>query len=122
MMKTDEDALLCDLAETYHIFDIKAVPVLTLARLSCGLRENSRIKMKLMGYSIALDTLINVQILDELRWIHWSYTKDGKKNRNVPPRLLDVFLKKTKEADKPTAYDSTEAFEKRRAEILRGER
>ena len=119
MLKTDEDALICDLAETYQLFDIRAVPVITLARLSCGLRENSRIKMKLMGLPVSLDTLINAQILDELRWMHWRYTKDGAKNRNVPVRLTDVLLKK-KEENKPTGYASVEEFEKRRAEILRG--
>ena len=49
MIATDEDALLCDLAETYGIFDLNALPVETLAALSFGLRENSRIKRKMAG-------------------------------------------------------------------------
>ena len=49
MIATDEDALLCDLAETYGIFDLNALPVETLAALSFGLRQNSRIKRKMAG-------------------------------------------------------------------------
>ena len=49
MIATDENALLCDLAETYGIFDFNALPVETLAALSFGLRQNSRIKRKMAG-------------------------------------------------------------------------
>lgn len=49
MIATDENALLCDLAETYGIFDFNALSVETLAALSFGLRENSRIKRKMSG-------------------------------------------------------------------------
>ena len=37
MIKTDRDAWLCDLAETYHILDITGLSILTLATLSFGL-------------------------------------------------------------------------------------
>lgn len=43
MIATDQDALICDMAETYGIFDLQALPVATLATLAVGLRENSRI-------------------------------------------------------------------------------
>lgn len=46
MINTDESAVICDLAETYSIFDYKSLPVLTVATFCVGLRENSRIKMK----------------------------------------------------------------------------
>ena len=41
MMALDREALLCDLAETYGIYDVRALPVSTLAVLASGLRENS---------------------------------------------------------------------------------
>lgn len=43
------DELVCDMAETYHVFDLRALPVETLATLAVGLRENSRVKMKMAG-------------------------------------------------------------------------
>ena len=47
MMAVDRDAWICDLAETYRIFDYRALPVGLLATLSFGLREDSRIKQKM---------------------------------------------------------------------------
>ena len=119
MMKADQDALICDLAETYRIFDMKAVPVNTLARLACGLRDDSRIKMKLSGSTVSFDILLGVAILDELRWLHWSKTKDAEKGRNVPKSLLDTVINKKNESEL-TVFESAEEFEKCRANILKG--
>ena len=49
MLKTDEDALICDLAETYHIYDWQSYPLGLIATLAAGLRDDSRIKMRLAG-------------------------------------------------------------------------
>ena len=49
MLNLDKDALLCDLAETYHIYDYKSLPCKMVATFSCGLRADSRIKMKIAG-------------------------------------------------------------------------
>ena len=43
MIAIDEDALICDLAETYQIYDYRRLPVQTVAVFSLGLRDNSRI-------------------------------------------------------------------------------
>lgn len=67
MIKTDRDALLCDLAETYGIYDIRSLPVQTIATLSSGLRDNSRIKMKLRGETAVRPDLIPAMIYDLLR-------------------------------------------------------
>ena len=34
MIKTDEDALICDLAETYQIYDYKSLPAYMVATFS----------------------------------------------------------------------------------------
>ena len=65
MIATDENALLCDLAETYGIFDFNALPVETLAALSFGLRENSRIKRKMSG---ALEVDEMELLVDKSKW------------------------------------------------------
>jgi len=44
MIHTDEDALICDLAETYHIFNYRELPPSLAATLSVGLKDDSRIK------------------------------------------------------------------------------
>ena len=43
MIRNDEDALICDLAETYHIYDYRSLPLRLVATLAAGLRDNSRI-------------------------------------------------------------------------------
>lgn len=43
MILTDEDALICDLAETYNVLDYRALPVRTTAALASGLRADARI-------------------------------------------------------------------------------
>lgn len=49
MLAADKEALICDLAETYNIYDYRSIPVNLLSTLSVGLRDNARIKMKLRG-------------------------------------------------------------------------
>lgn len=43
----DRDALLCDMAETYGVFDLRALPLQTVAVLAQGLRPDSRIMLRL---------------------------------------------------------------------------
>jgi len=43
MIATDEDALVCDLAETYHVLDYRMLPLKTAAALASGLRSDARI-------------------------------------------------------------------------------
>ena len=117
MLRLDRDALICDLAETYNIYDLRAVPVSTLARLSCGLREDSRIKLKMKGAKAPMETILLMAILDDVRWLRWSKTKDAQKNKNMPESVLQSFLGK-KERPKITAFRTAEEFERRRAEII----
>lgn len=116
MLRLDRDALMCDLAETYHVYDLKALPVSTLARLSCGLRENSRIKMKMNGVKLPFETLLLLAIFDDIRFIRWSKTKDAQKKRNAPKSLLQQFIN-TEEEQKITGFRTAEEFEKRLAEL-----
>lgn len=87
MIKTDRDALLCDLAETYGIYDLRALPVKTIAALSSGLRENSRIKMKLRGETAVRPDLIPAMIYDLLR--EMLYAQGILKDR--PDRITDIL-------------------------------
>lgn len=97
MVRSDEDALICDLAETYHIYDYRQLPATRVAVLACGLRDDSRIKMKLGGMKLPMETMLHAMIVDELRIIAWQRTKDAEKGRNAPKSLLNSLL----EADKP---------------------
>lgn len=66
MIALDEEALECDLAETYHIYDYRALDPDRTALFSIGLRENSRIKMKLSGQKYPLETILLACAVDRL--------------------------------------------------------
>lgn len=111
-MSIDEDALRCDLAETYNIYDIEALPVHTVALFSCGLRDNSRIKMLLSHQKIDTKTALLALAVDALRDLVWSKTKDAEKGKNRPPSIYEMLTKEHDEKPKEhIVFDSVEAFE-----------
>lgn len=120
MVTEDRDALICDLAETYHILNMKAHPVSLIATLATGLRSDSRIKMKLEGQNLTQEEGLLALIYDRLNWLRWAKTKDGEKNRNMPASLYDYLsgAKKQEKKEEITIYSSPEEFEKRRLELL----
>lgn len=118
MAAGDEDALVCDMAETYHIFDYRALPLFLAARLACGLRENSRSKMRLAGNRIELRDALLAAILDRVSFLAWAQTRDGQKNRNRPASILDRLTHEPDEGETPVVYAGGEEFEKARKQIL----
>lgn len=121
MLAEDREALICDLAETYGIFDMRALPAGLLATLSVGLRNNSRIKMKLAGAKTDPDLLMLAAAVDRLSLLVWAQTKDGAKGRNRPASIVDQLNRGGSRKEKDVAaFESPEEFEAARARILRG--
>lgn len=118
-MATDRDALICDMAETYGIYDLWSLPVDTIATLACGLRESSRIMLKLSGASVSNDTFILADAADSLRLLAWAKTVDGQKNKNRPDSLVDLIVNGVKQKE-TEGYSSAEEFEAAREKFLKG--
>lgn len=118
MIALDEEALECDLAETYHIYDYRALDPDRTALFSIGLRENSRIKMKLSGQKYPLETILLACAVDRLSLLVWSKSKDAEKGRNRPKLLVESLIHKEKERDH-LVFESAEAFEQAMEEINR---
>lgn len=116
MIRTDEDSLICDLAETYHVYNYKALPALLVASLVVGLRENSRIKMKLSGAKAPADIVLMASMVDRLSLLVWMQTKDASKGRNRPKSLMSILYPKE---TNNTVYESGEDFAKARNKLLR---
>ena len=57
MLATDETALVCDLAETYGIYDYRSYPATVIATFAVGLRENARIWLKMNKMAYPLETI-----------------------------------------------------------------
>ena len=118
MIRLDEDALICDLAETYNIYDYEQLPPSKVAVFACGLRSDSRIKMKASGQLVPIDTLLLAGISDRLSALVWFKTEDGQKGKNRPTMLVDFLTGKTKEKD-VIVFNSGEDFEKKWNELIK---
>lgn len=117
MIKTDEDALICDLAETYHIYDYRQLPVWKVAVFSYGLKDDARIKMKLFNQWTDLTTLLLATAVDKLSMLLWTKTVDAQKGRNKPQLIIDSLLNNVVE-NKNMAFHSGKDFEIARAKLL----
>ena len=112
MVRTDETALICDLAETYGIYDWRALPLETAAALSSGLRDDSRIKMKIAGIQATRTELLLAAAVDRLALLVWSKTRDAEKNRNRPESIYEKLISRPeeKEEEKAIVFRSAEDF------------
>ena len=120
MIASSEDALVCDMAETYGVFDYRALPLPLAATLAAGLRDTSRSKMKLSGAAAAPDTLLLAAATDWLATLVWMQSEDGQKRRNRPKTVLVALLgEQAKPGGEVRAFDTAEEYEAERARILK---
>ncbi|HEL2334033.1 TPA: DUF5361 domain-containing protein [Streptococcus suis] len=110
MIAADEDALVCDLAETYGIYDYRQLPIARVAVFACGLSESSRIKKVVSGQKEDLDTLLLAGIYDTVRLLFWAKTKDGQAGRNRPNSVAQA-LEGSKVEREERVFSSGEEFE-----------
>lgn len=121
MIRTDEDALICDLAETYQIYDYKQLPLKTVAVFSYGLRENSRIKMKMSQNNATFDTMLLAGINDRLSQLIWFKTEDGQKRKNRPQSIVDTLSGNAPSSDKSSvSFNSGKDFDEFRNQLING--
>ena len=113
MIRFDEDALICDLAETYQIYDYRQLPLQMVAVFSYGLREDSRIKMSISKQSVPLETMLLAGLSDRLSLLLWTKTKDAEHGRNRPASILESLTNVKKESSH-LSFDSGEEFMKAR--------
>lgn len=123
MISLDEDALACDLAETYRIYDYRQLPLMQVAVFACGLRDDSRIKMQANDQLIPMDTLLLAGISDSLSTLVWFQTEDGQKGKNRPPSLLNLLTNNNTASDKKDVitFRSGEDFENARTRLIGGD-
>lgn len=118
MILEDEEALICDLAETYNIYDYKQLPPTRVAVFAFGLKDTSRIKMKLSGQKVPLETLLLAGIVDRLSLLVWGKTADGQKGINRPTMVTDTLLNKEQETD-VIVFNSSKDFEETRNKLIK---
>lgn len=91
MIAKDEDALMCDFMEFYHIGDWRAFPIKTSAALAFHLPPESRIKRILSGRTWSMDTILLAAIADRIGQLVWMLSEDGAKGRNRPDSLVKML-------------------------------
>lgn len=120
MRNTDEDALVCDFAEVYHVTDYKSLPLLTAATFAQGLPERSRIMRRLSGAAAPTETQLLAVIADRLGLVAWMMSEDGHRGKNRPASILDVIMRK-EDPGAAVGFASGEAFADAWAQITGGE-
>lgn len=118
MVAENENALICDLAETYHVLDWRALPIKLAATLAAGLRDDARIKLKLSRQKRPADLLLLAAAVDRLSALVWFKTKDGQKGVNRPVSMVEALTgEKTEEY---VAFESIEDFNAARKRLMEG--
>lgn len=69
MIQLNEDAMICDFAETYHIYDYRTLPCAFAAKLAAGLREESRIKRLAEGRPASAESILLANLIDAVHGI-----------------------------------------------------
>lgn len=125
MVRLDESALICDFAETYHILDWRALPLQTAAVLASGLRDNSRIKMKIAELEIPPELMMMAAMVDRLSMLVWAKTEDAQKGRNRPESILAKLTDRSTSDEHASKsgvklFRTAEEFEEARKRAIKG--
>lgn len=111
MIETDEAALICDFAETYHILNYRELPLNLVATLAAGLRADSRIMLKLSGQKIDYNVILRAAIFDKLSFLAWTKTKDAESGRNRPESVVTKLMEEPKENNIVAFEDENELMD-----------
>lgn len=116
MISLDEDALVCDLAETYQIYDYRSLPLKTVATLAAGLRDNSRIKLLASGTPATQEILLLAAIADRIDALRYGFTD------KEPPSLVRTLFGETKDnKNNAMTFRTPDEFKKAYAKAIKGE-
>lgn len=118
MTARDEDALICDFAETYHILDYQAIPCRLAATLAAGLPAGSRIRRSFSNLRVTPEVFLLATCADALRTLLWFQSKDGRKNVNRPKSIL-AALRGEQEKRTYRTFRTGADFDAARARLIR---
>ena len=94
----------------------------TVAVFSYGLRNDSRIKMKMRGDSYKLTELLLAMIYDRTAILQWYGSENGRRGVDPPEPITAKLLGIDSKDDSDIAsFASGEDYEARRAKLLKGD-
>ena len=104
--------MICDLAQYYHIFDWRAMPLKLVATLTVGLPYDSRVFKKINNVKLDRTEMLLALAVDVLNIIAWQRTKDGAKGRNRPESIYKKLMGlEEKKKDDLMEFDSIDDYE-----------
>lgn len=116
----DENALICDYAEYYHVYDFRRLPARYAAILASGLRAESRSVMAMSSQTIRPNTQLLINLVDELQIVMYQQRAVAGSKHNPKPTLIMDKIKEQQTKKKNEAFDTPEEFWKARERILKG--
>lgn len=104
-----EDTIVCDLAETYNLYDFENIEGRKLATYVLGLRPSSRLMMELNGMKATTQEILTAKCVDTLNMLLWSKTNNAKSGRNKPESIVKNLMvdKKPKQG-----FENSKDFER----------
>lgn len=84
-----------------------------VAALCIGLKADSRVKMELSGNKFTIDQLMQAMVVDSLRFLAWSKTKDAQKGHKYKAKSMVKALngEYDHEHDDLATFDTIEQYE-----------
>lgn len=107
MIREDEDALTCDMAQVYGVWDWRALPLSTATALAWGLPDDARVKRRAAGADAVSDNLLLALLTDEIRALRWMLSKDGEPPESIVLKLTGQGSEKER---KTASFDTPEEF------------
>lgn len=113
MLRADRDALVCDLAETYGIFDYRSMPAQLVATLAAGLGDDSRSKRSPTNRTATRSDILLAAAVDRLSRIAWLLSFACPHQGEPPKSVLSAILREMKQPAPMDVqvYASAEAFD-----------
>lgn len=118
MLALDRDAFLCDLAETYGIYDMHVFQPRQVAMYAAGLRPDSRIRMRQMGIRPRPEMEVLAHIADNLAVIRHYLT--GKKGDRTPILFTELIAEPEEKEPIAQGYRDGAAFSEAWNNITKG--
>lgn len=90
-----------------------------VSTLVFGLRDDSRVKMKMSSVDYDIKTLLMANIADSLKFLCWAQTDDARDGINRPVSILNTMMRNM-ESD-VVVFDEADDWETMKQRIIEGE-
>ncbi|MDO4393592.1 MAG: hypothetical protein Q4C80_04190 [Bacillota bacterium] len=108
MINSDEDALICDFLETYHVLNYRSLPAQLAATLAAGLRDTSRIATITTEGKASTTNTILAAIADRLGVIMAILMG----NKEAPPSIFNALYEiEQKKISEVASFRTGEEYE-----------